>query len=902
MHRSVVVLMLLFRLGSSFRGFAKKATVPRSTRRKAVEDVVDTPPLPKGTSSVSFENEMSKSFMRYALSTIMGRALPDARDGLKPVHRRILHGTRALGLRPGSKFSKCAKVVGDVLGKYHPHGDSSIYDALVRMAQDFVMSERLIDGHGNFGSVDADPPAAMRYTECRLTSFAYDALLNPADYGTSDEISVDLYDNFDGSEKEPRVLPARVPVLLVNGAAGIAVGMATSIPPHNLGEVCDAALLVANAKGKNIEYSDKDLTKAMPAPDFPTGGILVGTEGVSSMYSTGKGGIVIRAKSHIETPKNKKNTQIVVTELPYQVPKAELLKTTAELVEAKAIEGISDIRDESGRDGMRVVYVLKRDANAEVVMNTLLKKTRLQTLFSANIVAIEDNGNSQQQPNTLTLRSCLEGWLSFRFDCVRRRTAYNENKQTKKLHVVDGLILARSRVDEVVAEIRGAATPADAKAAIISKFGLSEIQAAAVLDLSLSRLTRIETKKLEDEANGLRKSLGQLRRLLENDAAVYELIATEVSEIKKKFAKPRRTQVLGKAPPAFRAEDVIENSRSAVLVARGGYVKRVPIREFSAQSRGGRGKAALAGQRLEHVVSCRDHDTLVCISRAGIAYGVKAFDIPMSARTAKGTPLPRIVKGLPASDNTNDQNNVGLLSGLVALSEDSPSSPGEYLVLLTKNGLIKKMQLDWFRELRKSGISAIDIAPDDSLGWAKICSEDDDILVAGADGKVLRFPASDVRMTGRQSKGMNAMKNEGIVTMEIVSSGKEHVLLLTENGYGKRVAIADIQTKRRAGAGVNSVKFKSNDDKLAGLCCCAPGDEVVISTKRGVIIRVNADDISLQSKAATGVMVQRPDSERAKKSDKIAQVSVIPTDLKEEQRNLADEDDDNEASLVNHAA
>lgn len=898
---------------SSFMSTMKRKRIVTKQADDADSTImVDPPPLPSDASSVSLVSEMSDSFMRYALSTILGRALPDARDGLKPVHRRILYGMRELGLQPRSQYRKCARVVGEVLGKYHPHSDTSVYEALVRMAQDFVMSEQLIDGHGNFGSVDADPPAAMRYTECRLTAFAFETLLNTADLGGSDEaLSVPLYDNFDGSEREPRVLPARVPVLLVNGATGIAVGMKTAIPPHNLGEVCDAALVAANAKRRSTTFADEDLIAKLPAPDFPTGGTIVGLNGVARMYATGQGTIVVRAKTHFE--QSGRRNCIIATELPYQVTKADLLAKTAQLVDAKKLEGISDLRDESGRDGLRVVYELKRDANPELVRNALFKLTNLQSTFSANLVAVgsgamssdDDDTWTARNPSRLSLRACLMGWLEFRFTCVRHRARYNEAKKSRRLHVVEGLREARQRADELIALVRNASSAGEAKQLLAApSWNFTEVQADAVLRLQLSRLTKLEADKLDDEARDLSVELASLRRVLDVDAAVYECIIDELKAIKANFAKPRRTQIDDdESAAALKDEDVIANSRSAVLVARAGYIKRVPLGEFSAQSRGGRGKAALAhsANTLEHVVSCRDHDVLLCLASTGVAYAMRALQIPPAGRLARGSPLPQVLPGLPED---------GTLSGVVSLaSVDDSTAPTKkrFLVLLTRKGLLKKTPLDAFSDLSARGLIAIDLNEDDHVGWAKLCGERDHVLIATASGQVIRFPAADVKPTSRRTRGTRAIKlrapDDAIVSMDVYDSSKhEEFLVLTELGYGKRVPVENLKMQRRGGLGLTAIKFKTPNDRLAGLCCCAPSDELVISTIRGVIVRLKADGIPVQRRSATGVLVQRPqgsgnanepsgdesDDEDTEESpeatqlpveDKVSQISVVPPDL-----------------------
>lgn len=816
------------------------------------------PPLPPGTQSIALSTELSDSFMRYAMSTILGRALPDARDGLKPVHRRILYGMCDMGLKPGSQHRKCARVVGEVLGKYHPHGDASIYDALVRMAQDFVMSSPLVDGHGNFGSIDADPPAAMRYTECKLTKFAFEALLSQADLECAP-----LFDNFDGSEKEPHVLPARVPLLLVNGAAGIAVGMATSIPPHNLGEVCDAVLQVVKSKtGKAA-----DLT-VLPAPDFPTGGLIMGLQGVAKMYETGQGSIVVRAKTHFEKTDKGRNL-IVATELPYQVSKADLLEKTASAVNAKKLEGVSDLRDESGKQGIRVVFELKRDAKPEIVRNALFQQTRLQIKFAANVVAV-DSVQGKRQPMRMSLQAALEGWLRFRFDYVRSRAKYNEEKKAARLHIVQGLQIAAQNADALVALIRTSSTPAEAKQKITTQFQASDDQADAILRLQLSRLTSLETSKLDDEARQLEADLATLRQQLQDDTAVYDVIRDEVKSVKSQFATPRRSQIITDGDTVIREEDLIQNDKSAVIVSRGGYVKRTPLSEFGAQLRGGKGRASLDGSsKVSHLVSCHDHDPLLCLADTGVAYGVRAFHVPKAGRSARGVPLPTVLPSLSATQK---------ISGLVVVN--SLETP-QYLVMLTKQGLIKRTLLAQFKDLTARGLISITLNADDRILFATLCTDDDDILVASKSGKVVRFNAHSLSATSRTSKGSIAMKlgdGDRVVAMDVATANQRHALFMTAHGFGKRVPIEDFKVQRRGVKGVSVYsKFKIADDYLAGFCCCADSDEVVINTNRGVIVRQSASGISVQSRTAMGVMVQR--SQSMDKIDHVSQVSVVPADL-----------------------
>jgi len=881
--------------GAKSRAGAKKAAAPRKPRasRKLAASATaseaeiaemrakETEPIP-----VQLGDEMELSFMKYAMSTILGRALPDMRDGLKPVHRRILYAMRELDLRPNSRYRKCARVVGEVLGKFHPHGDNSVYDALVRLAQDFVMSERLVDGHGNFGSVDADPAAAMRYTECKLTAFASDALLNADDLGKSNRdlpldggISVQLADNFDSSEQEPRVLPARLPVLLINGATGIAVGMATNIPPHNLGEVADAALAVARAAAKNESATDDELLEALPAPDFPTGGLIMGTAGVARAYATGQGSIVLRAKTHFEEKVRSGRAAIVATELPYQCVKSALLENTAALINAKKIEGIADIRDESGREGMRVVYELKANARPEVVLQSLFKATRLQLSFPANMVAIDhkiggDVDDLAGIPVRFNLRDSLEKWLAFRFECVRRRAAHNERKAAARAHIVDGLVLATTHVDAVVALVRASPSPADARASLMAGAEaippLSEDQARAVLALTLGRLTSLEAGKLESEQAELAETLASLRAIRENDAVVYETICGEVVAIKKRFAEPRRTLIVSDDDAAAEGNAdyaALPNERSAVLVARGNYVKRVGLSEFGAQTRGGRGRAGAAKDAsVAHLVTCHDHDTLLCIANTGVAYGVRAYDVPAKSRTARGVPVPSV---LPVEDDAR-------IAGLLAVEADG-FADDTFLVVLTKQGLVKRTPLKAFKDTTSRGLVALKLGDGDRVGWAKRCTDADDLVIVTKFGQLMRFKASSVRASGRTAMGVLAVKlrdGDAIAKMDVLAPDDTHVIVATADGVGKRIAVAELRVVKRGGLGVAAIKFKSEDDFVVGVAGCKENDEVMLVTEAGVVVRQEAFGISALSRAGKGTALQKIDAK-----DALIDVSVIPADL-----------------------
>jgi len=841
--------------------------------------------------SIDLSDEISNSFMQYALSIILGRALPDARDGLKPVHRRILYAMHGLNLGPSSSHRKCARVVGEVLGKYHPHGDGAVYDALVRMAQDFSTGTPLIDGHGNFGSVDADPAAAMRYTECRLTPVSNEALLG--DLGRD---AVDFIPNFDGNEAEPTVLPARLPVLLLNGCAGIAVGMATNVPPHNLGELMDACVALTHAaEDGQDELSDGALYRLVPGPDFPTGARIMGTSGSKKLYSTGNGGVVVRAVTHVEqivSKGGKPRSAIVVTELPYQVNKAALLERIADMVNEKKIEGVADLRDESDRDGIRVVIELKRDAVAAVVQNNLFKKTSLQTSFSGNFLALMGSGTI---PQRFTLRSALDTFLDFRFKTIRRRSAYQLKKVDARIHIVEGLLKALARADDVIETVRSAPDQASARDALMDDtgddgLGLSRDQADAVLKLQLGQLTRLNKSKLLDEKDTLSRSKAELEELLEVDSAVRSLMMDEFRDLKDKFGVPRRTQIEPEEGE-LNEIDLVKNSRSVIVVTRGGYVKRMPLKTFGSQKRGTRGKkgtssAATAGSasaednEVSHCFTCNDHDTLLMVTQRGIAYGVRAFEVPTGTRTAKGVPIPSVLP-VKADD---------VVTSVLTLSSFSED---EYAVLATERGWIKKTPLAAFEKLTSRGLIAATLEDGDRLRWCQICTDDDDILIGSTKGMATRFEAEKLRATGRTSRGVRSMKlREGdtIADMNVLTKkkkgdddspssaskdGSEYVLAVTSSGYGKRIATDDFRTTARGGVGVIAMKFKAanEDDHISCLRIVHEDDEVLVITARGIMVRQKVRDISCQSRSATGVLVQKVDVEGG---DHISSVSIVP--------------------------
>ncbi len=836
-------------------------------------------------------NEMSRSYIEYAMSVIVGRALPDARDGLKPVHRRILYAMYELGLSPDRPFRKCARVVGEVLGKYHPHGDTAVYDALVRMAQDFSMRDPLIAGHGNFGSVDNDPPAAMRYTECRLRSLTTNSLLQDIESET-----VDFTDNFDGSQQEPIVLPARIPQLLLNGSSGIAVGMATNIPPHNLGELIDGVVALIH----NPEISEQELRTYILGPDFPTGGQILGRSGIKDAYTKGRGSITMRGVAEIETLNQRGRQEkeaIVITELPYQTNKAALIEKIAELVNDKRIEGISDIRDESDRRGMRVVIELKRDAYPKVVLNNLYKQTPLQANFSANMLALVN-----REPQLLTLKQFLQVFLDFRIEVITRRTQYKLRKARERDHILQGLLIALDNLDAVIEMIRASADAATARNGLVERFGLSEIQAEEILRMQLRRLTALEAEKIQAEHQELLSRIEDLEDILARRERIEGIIEEEIAEIKRIHATPRRTEII-QAEGEIVDTDLIANEQAVVLLTEQGYIKRMPVSTFGAQSRATRGKAAARikdDDVVEHFITCCDHDKVLFFSDRGLVYSICAYQITSGSRTARGVP---IVQMLPISKEEK-------ITSIVPVKEFTED---EYLVMLTCNGYIKKTALAAFSNIRTNGLIAISLAEGDQLRWVKLAREEDSIIIGSRQGMAIHFQADNqqLRPLGRATKGVKAMKlraKDELISMDILPSqvvasigaaseeedDEENleteelaneeanqgpwVLAITTGGYGKRVPVSQFRLQNRAGMGVRAIKFRSSEDKLAAIDVVGRDDELMIVTNRGIIIRQAVDAITPQSRMATGVRVQKLDID-----DAIAAVALVPPSESEQE-------------------
>jgi len=825
------------------------------------------------------------------MSVIVGRALPDVRDGLKPVHRRILYAMHELGLMPDRPFRKCARVVGEVLGKYHPHGDTAVYDALVRMAQDFSMRSPLINGHGNFGSVDNDPPAAMRYTECRLQALSCDALLQDIDSET-----VDFGDNFDGSQQEPLVLPARIPQLLLNGSSGIAVGMATNIPPHNLGELVDGLIALI----RNPELTDTQLMQYIPGPDFPTGGQILGKGGIRDAYTTGRGSITMRGVAQVETIERRgapSREAIIVTELPYQTNKAALIEKIAELVNDKRIEGIADIRDESDRDGMRIVIELKRDAYPRVVLNNLYKQTPIQSNFGANMLALVNS-----EPQLLSIKRFLEVFLDFRVETITRRTQYELRKAEERDHLLQGLLIALANLDAIIQLIRHSADTATAKAELIETYALSEAQADAILQMQLRRLTALEAEKIQQEHEDLQAKIADLQDILARRERILEIIETEADRLKTAYGTPRRTEILSEAGEIEEA-DLIANNQALILLTEQGYIKRMPVNTFEAQNRATRGKSGTKMKEddgIEHFLTCCDRDSVLFFSQRGVVYCLKAYQIPIGSRTARGIPIVQMLP-IPREEK---------ITSMVPVSEFTDD---EYLIMLTQGGYIKKTALSAFANIRANGLIAISLNEGDSLRWVRRAKAEDSIIIGSRSGMAIHFRADNdqLRPLGRATRGVKAMSlkpKDELVGMDILPSSEiahlsavddseleeeettiatddadeeiettteagPWVLTVTTGGYGKRVPVGQFRLQNRAGKGTIATKFKSHskNDRLVGLHVVREEDELMLVTMRGIIIRQLVKAISPQSRSATGVRVQRLD-----KDDAIAAVALVP--------------------------
>ncbi|HPC84626.1 MAG TPA: DNA gyrase subunit A [Thermoanaerobaculaceae bacterium] len=781
---------------------------------------------------IAIEQELRRSYLDYAMSVIIGRALPDVRDGLKPVHRRILFGMWEQSNTSGKPYKKSARIVGDVMGKFHPHGDAAIYDTLVRMAQTFSMRHVLVDGQGNFGSVDGDNAAAMRYTEVRLARLAEEMLGDDLEKET-----VDWQPNYDGSLREPVVLPARFPNLLVNGSSGIAVGMATNIPPHNLGEVIDACLLLAARPEATVD----DLLEVLPGPDFPTAGLIRGTAGIRQAYATGHGSVQMQARARIEHFKKGERTAIVVSELPYQVNKAKLVERIAELVQAKEIDGVADLRDESDRDGIRVVVELKRDAVPQVVLNQLFKLTPMQSSFGITFLAIVDN-----QPRVLTLKQMLEHFLEHRKEVVTRRTRFDLAKAEERAHILEGLVIALDHLDEVIATIRAADDPPAAKAALCHRFGLSALQAQAILDMRLQRLTALERDKIIAEHREVLALIERLRAILGSEALVLEIVVGELAELRRRYADPRRTEILPEESE-LSVEDLIVEEDVAVTVTRAGYIKRAAVSTYRAQRRGGRGRRGAAVRDedpVEHLFVASTHDTLLVFTSVGKVYSLKVHEVPEASPAARGK---AIVNLLPLASGER-------VAALVAVKEFDDT---HFVFFATTRGKVKKTELSAYANPRSTGIIALELEEGDDLLGVRITDGNSHVFLGTHHGMAIRFPESDVRPMGRVAAGVRGItlrKNDFVEVMATFSAeDRGDILVVAENGFGKRTPVSEFRLQGRGGSGVTLMKVTPRTGNVAGMRYLAGAEDILLVTAQGMLIRTRSAEIRQSGRATQGV-------------------------------------------------
>ena len=788
--------------------------------------------------NVNLTKEMKTSFIDYAMSVIVARALPDVRDGLKPVHRRILYGMNELGVTPDKPHKKSARITGDVMGKYHPHGDSSIYEAMVRMAQWWSYRYMLVDGHGNFGSMDGDGAAAQRYTEARMSKIALEMLRD------INKNTVDFVDNYDANEREPLVLPARFPNLLVNGATGIAVGMATNIPPHNLGETIDAVKLVMD----NPEVTTKDLMEVLPGPDFPTGALVMGKSGIHKAYETGKGSIVLRSRTEIEETKTGRE-RIVVTEFPYMVNKTKVHEHIVRLVQEKRIEGITAVRDESNREGVRFVIEVKRDASANVILNNLFKMTQMQTNFGFNMLAIQ-NG----VPKILSLRQILDAYIEHQKEVVVRRTRFDKEKAEARAHILEGLLIALDHIDEVIRIIRASETDAEAQAELMSKFKLSERQSQAILDMRLRRLTGLERDKIQSEYDDLLALIADLADILAKPERVSQIIKDELDEVKRKFGDQRRTELMVGEVLSLEDEDLIEEADVLITLSNKGYIKRLDQAEFTAQKRGGRGVQGTGVKDddfVRELVSTSTHDHLLFFTNKGRVYRLKGYEIPEYGRTAKGLPIVNLLK-LDEGESIQTIINV-----------ESERSDDAYLFFTTRHGIVKRTSVKEFANIRQNGLKALNLKDEDELINVLLTEEDTDIIIGTKFGYSVRFNQSVVRGMSRIAtgvKGVNLREGDTVVGASVITD-QDEVLIITEKGYGKRTVATEYPTKGRGGKGMQTAKITEKNGSLAGLMTVKGDEDLMIITDTGVMIRTNVANISQTGRSTMGVKVMRLDQD-----------------------------------------
>ncbi|MHC5373087.1 DNA gyrase subunit A [Enterococcus sp. LJL120] len=816
---------------------------------------------------VNLTSEMRESFIDYAMSVIVARALPDVRDGLKPVHRRILYGMNELGVTPDKPHKKSARIVGDVMGKYHPHGDSAIYESMVRMAQTFSYRYLLVDGHGNFGSVDGDGAAAMRYTEARMSKIAMEMLRD------INKNTVDFHGNYDDTEREPDVLPARFPNLLVNGTTGIAVGMATNIPPHNLSEVVSAIDLLM----ENPETTIAELMEVLPGPDFPTAGLVMGKSGIRRAYETGKGSITLRARVEVTEMPNGKE-RILVTELPYMVNKARLIERISELHRDKRIEGITDLRDESSREGMRIVIDVRRDVSASVILNNLYKMTSLQTSFGFNMLAIEKG-----VPKILNLKQILENYIEHQKEVIVRRTEFDKQKAEARAHILEGLRIALDHIDEIIAIIRGSNSDDEAKSTMIERFEFSDRQAQAILDMRLRRLTGLEREKIENEYQELLAFIADMKDILDNPQRVVEIIQTELGEINSKYGDARRTELLVGEVLSLEDEDLIEEEDIVITLTNNGYIKRLANSEFRAQKRGGRGVQGMGvhdDDFVKNLISCSTHDTLLFFTNTGKVYRAKGYEIPEYGRTAKGIPVINLL-GIDSNES---------IQAIIAVTGEAKE--GNYLFFTTKLGTVKRTSVTAFANVRSNGLIAIGLKDDDELVNVIQTNGEKNIIIGTHLGYSVTFAETAARDMGRTASGVRGIRlREGdfVVGAAIMDENQE-VLVITENGYGKRTAVSEYPVKGRGGKGIKTANITSKNGPLAGLTTVSGDEDIMLITDKGVIIRFNVSNVSQTGRATLGVRVMKMENEAKVVTMAIVDAEVVEPEEAAESTEATDSD------------
>ncbi|MGQ1890561.1 DNA gyrase subunit A [Thermophagus sp. OGC60D27] len=828
---------------------------------------------------INIEEEMQSAYIDYSMSVIVSRALPDVRDGLKPVHRRVLYGMHDLGMSPNKPYKKSARIVGEVLGKYHPHGDASVYNAMVRMAQPWSMRYLLVDGQGNMGSVDGDSPAAMRYTEARMNRLSEEMLAD------IEKNTVEFHPNFDDSLQEPTVLPTRIPALLVNGSSGIAVGMATNIPPHNLGDAVNA--IVAYIDNPEIEMDE--LIKTIQAPDFPTGGIIYGYQGVREAYETGRGRIVIRAKTEIESDKDGRE-RIIITEIPYMVNKAELIVKIADLVNEKKIEGISNVNDESDREGMRIVIDLKRDAIANVVLNHLYKNTALQSSFGVNCIALVHG-----RPKLLNLKGLIQYYVEHRHDVVTRRTQYELDQAQKRAHILEGLIIASDNIDEVIKIIRGAQSPDEARQKLIDRFQLTDIQSRAIVDMRLRQLTGLEQDKLREEYDSLLKEIDRLKNILEHESLKMEIIKNELLEIKQKYNDERRTEIVYSSEE-FNPEDFYADEEMIITISHLGYIKRTPLSEFRTQNRGGvgsKGSNTRDEDFIEHIYPASMHNTMLFFTKMGRCFWLKVYEIPEGSKNSKGRAIQNLLQ-IDSEDAVKAFIRVKHLN-------DEEFINSHYIIMGTKKGVIKKSLLANYSRPRQSGVIAIGIKDDDELIQARLTNGKNDVLMATRSGRAIRFNESKVRCIGRTGQGvrgitLDSAKDE-VVGMICVKDHTEDILVVSEKGFGKRSSLDDYRITNRGGKGVKTMKISEKTGDLVSIKNVTDDNDLMIINRSGVTIRVAVSDLRVTGRTTQGVKLINLD----KKHDMIASVTKVISESKMSEEDIVESgildqhtDDDNE--------